>query len=290
MEFQWPLILFTLFLSWAAGLFVAQSICAVKGASEKTQMVSLAVSFALMVIGGIAVFFHLEHWERIFNGFGNLTSGITQELIGIVLLVIMMVANYVILRRSEGKIPIALAVINTIVVLMLLIAMGHSYMIHARPTWNSIAQLLSLVGNACILGPATFIIIKALVNKEESDGTDGALSIAGSAANAITTAAYVVAMGVASSSFSEVAYYFDGILAQSAMADSGIYSPFAGVNLLFVIIALAAALAALAFALVGKKQGKWAVCGPLILICGVASAVSLRVLMYATGGAVFMYF
>ena len=50
-----------------------------------------AVSVPVVAAGGIAVFFHLEHFERIFNGFGHLTSGITQELIAIVLLAVVMV-------------------------------------------------------------------------------------------------------------------------------------------------------------------------------------------------------
>ena len=57
----------------------------------------------LLAAGGIAVFFHLEHWERIFNGFGHLTSGITQELIAIVVLAVVAVAYLVYLRRpSDG--------------------------------------------------------------------------------------------------------------------------------------------------------------------------------------------
>ena len=51
-------------------------------------MPAWVVSAVLLAAGGIAVFFHLEHWERIFNGFGHITSGITQELIGCVALAI----------------------------------------------------------------------------------------------------------------------------------------------------------------------------------------------------------
>ena len=61
----------------------------------------------LLAAGGIAVFFHLEHWERIFNGFGHLTSGITQELIAIVVLAVVAVVYLVYLRRGDdgAKVP-----------------------------------------------------------------------------------------------------------------------------------------------------------------------------------------
>lgn len=42
-----------------------------------------------------------RHWERIFNGFGHLTSGITQELIAIVVLAAVAVAYLVMLRKSD---------------------------------------------------------------------------------------------------------------------------------------------------------------------------------------------
>ena len=91
MELQWPLILFTLFMAWSAGVFGTQAVLALKGCGIRLQMPALVTSVVLLAVGGIAVFFHLEHWDRIFNGFGNPTSGITQELIAIVVLVVIMV-------------------------------------------------------------------------------------------------------------------------------------------------------------------------------------------------------
>ena len=71
MELQWPLILFTTFVSWSAGVFAAQGALVLKGAAPRAQMPAFICSAALLVVGGVAVFFHLEHWERIFNGFGH---------------------------------------------------------------------------------------------------------------------------------------------------------------------------------------------------------------------------
>ncbi|MBS6972140.1 MAG: dimethyl sulfoxide reductase anchor subunit, partial [Eggerthella sp.] len=92
MELQWPLILFTTLVAWSAGLFGTQALMAVFGVGKKAQVPAWVCSAVLLAAGGIAVFFHLEHWERIFNGFGHLTSGITQELIAIVVLAVVAVA------------------------------------------------------------------------------------------------------------------------------------------------------------------------------------------------------
>ena len=76
MELQWPLILFTTLVAWSAGTFGTQGILALRGGARRSQAALVVVSAALLALSGIAVFFHLEHWERIFNGFGHLSSGI----------------------------------------------------------------------------------------------------------------------------------------------------------------------------------------------------------------------
>ena len=103
MELQWPLILFTTLVAWSAGLFGTQALLAAGGHAKKAQMPAWVASAVLLAAGGIAVFFHLEHWERIFNGFGHLTSGITQELIAIVALAVVAVAYLVMMRRSRRR-------------------------------------------------------------------------------------------------------------------------------------------------------------------------------------------
>ena len=101
MELQWPLILFTTFISASAGLFAAQGCNTLAGEGRKAQLPALITSVVIMAIGGIAVFFHLTHPDRLLNGFGHITSGITQELIAIVATFVVMVIFFVYLRRSE---------------------------------------------------------------------------------------------------------------------------------------------------------------------------------------------
>lgn len=105
MELQWLLILFTTFISASAGLFAAQGCYALAGEGRKAQLPALITSVVIMAIGGIAVFFHLTHPDRLFIGFGHITSGITQEFIAIVATFVVMVIFFVYLRRSEENPP-----------------------------------------------------------------------------------------------------------------------------------------------------------------------------------------
>ena len=105
MEIQVPLILFIAFCAASAGIFASQAALALKGEAKEAQMPSLIASFAALVIGGVAVLFHLAQPLHIFNGFGNPTSGITQELIAIVVLVVVMLVYFVMIRRNDGDVP-----------------------------------------------------------------------------------------------------------------------------------------------------------------------------------------
>ena len=164
MELQWPLIIFTTLVAWSAGLFGTQALMAVFGVGKKAQVPAWVCSAVLLAAGGIAVFFHLEHWERIFNGFGHLTSGITQELIAIVVLAVVAVAYLVLMRKSDdgASVPKWLAWLSVALSVALVAVMAHSYTMAARPAWDSVLWILYVLGNACVLGPATFLLLSAL--------------------------------------------------------------------------------------------------------------------------------
>ena len=289
MELQWPLILFTTLLAWSAGVFASQSVLALKGRAAKAQIPSLVVAFVLMVVGGIAVFFHLQHWERIFNGFGHITSGITQELIVVVLLFVMMVVYFLLARKNDGKVPAWAAVVAIVLSVALTIVMAHSYMMAARPAWNSIAWPLYVLGNACALGPATVAVVCNVV-KESEDGSSLALiNVIGSVANAVFSAFYAVVLSMASSGFASVEWYFDPTEPNARLFDAASVTPLAPDSAaLFIVGALiVGAVAPIVCALMGKKQGKWNVWGAAIVVCSLVGAICMRVVFYQMGASVF---
>jgi DMSO reductase anchor subunit len=311
METQWALVLFTTFLAWSAGLFATQGVYALKGECGYAQKRSLLVSFILMVIGGVAVFFHLQHWERIFNGFGHITSGITQELIFIVVMFVVMVIFFVLLRRSDdGALPKWAAWLAIISAVVLVCVMGNSYVMASRPAWNSVFEILSLVGAACAMGPATFAAIadgmagksaaatagsddkeaKAASADESATKLHGTANVAGNVINTVTTVLYVAAMTASVSAFTQVGYFFDPYHPNEGLPDAASYSPFASGNIGVTIAALVFAVLALVLAIVAKKKGNWKGMGWIIALCVVVCALCLRVVFYACGGSVFMFY
>ena len=211
MELQWPLIIFTTLVAWSAGLFGTQALMAVFGVGKRAQVPAWVVSAVLLAAGGIAVFFHLEHWERIFNGFGHLTSGITQELIAIVVLAAVAVAYLVMLRKSDdgASVPKWLALLSVALSVVLVAVMAHSYTMAARPAWDSVLWILYVLGNACVLGPATFRFIMAAAppagqpagRAADAGAPAGLAALVGAAANALAALAFAIFLQLSAGSF-----------------------------------------------------------------------------------------
>ncbi len=289
MEIQIPLVIFTSFLAWAAGIFGTQCVLALKKQGGEVQLPALITSVVLLAVGGIAVVFHLTHPFNLFNGFGHITSGITQELIAIVLLAVAMVLFFLMLRRSGDKtVSQWLAVVGIVLVLVLIFAMGHSYMMASLPAWDTVLQMLSLLGAACVMGPATVAFIASL------RGVDikgiGLMTIIGTAVNAVLSAAYMFAMEASSASFQSFAYYFDPTHPNHAIASADNVSLFTGDSTTALVVAVIAIVVTFVGAFVGKKQGDWKVWGAVVAIAGLVCAVALRVMMYTMGETLFMLY
>ena len=294
MELQWPLILFTTFVAWSAGLFGAQGVAALAGEGKRAQMPALVASAALLALGGIAVFFHLEHWERIFNGFGNPTSGITQELVCVVVVAVLMVVAFVMLRKSDDAdgapaLPKWLAVCAVVAAALLVLVTGHSYMMASRPAWDSMLGPLSLLGAACALGPATFAVIEA-VRTEASGKVVALAAVAGAAVNAALSGAYLVAMEMSSSSYTDVGYYYDPTHPTAGMVDVAALSPFAGESVAMVVVTVIAVLVPVAAAVLGRRSGQWKLWGSVATACALIGAVALRMAFYSVGASVYLLY
>ena len=302
MELQWPLIIFTTLVAWSAGLFGAQALAALRGDGGRAQMPALVASVVLLAVGGIAVFFHLEHWERIFNGFGHLTSGITQELIAIVVVVALMVVYFVFLRKGSG-VPKWLAACSLAMSVVLVAVMAHSYTMAARPAWDSVLWILAVLGEACVLGPVSFLVVLAAsstmaagdpgeqptMRAADVEGPAGLISLVGALVNAMTAAAFAIFLQLSSGSFATVGLYFDPTHPTKAMADAAA-AVASQAPLLWVGAVAVGALVPLAACFLGRRSGNWKLWGAVALAAALVGAVCLRVVFYNLGLSVFMFY
>ncbi|MCB7058435.1 hypothetical protein LIZ31_10630 [Eggerthella lenta] len=299
MELQWPLILFTTLVAWSAGLFGTQALMAVFGVGKRAQVPAWVASAVLLAAGGIAVFFHLEHWERIFNGFGHLTSGITQELIAIVVLAVVAVAYLVLMRKSDdgASVPKWLAWVAVALSVVLVAVMAHSYTMAARPAWDSVLWILYVLGNACVLGPATFLLVLAAGGPgdqpadraADAGAPAGRTALAGAALNALAALAFAIFLQLSAGSFADVGLYFDPTHPTKAMADAAA-TVASQAPLLWLGAVAVGAFVPLAAAFMGRRTGSWKLWAPAAIIAALVGAVCMRVAFYNLGLSVFMFY
>lgn len=282
METQWPLVIFTLFVCLTCGTLGGMSILALKGEGKNLQMTALIASAVSLVVGGLGAFMHLEHWERIFNGFGHITSGITQELIGCVALAIVIVVWFVMLRRGSA-LPKALAWATIVVAVLMVAATAHSYFMPARPAWG-LALVAFYLGNACLLGAVAIWLISILKKDETAEATGIQLTFIAAIVQFAADVVFVIACAL--SSFAQFGYYADPTSMTTAPTHidsllnvmvAGVGAPMFWGSMICVIVAAACALVA------KKKVGASKTLMVVAAIVALATSVMFRVLIYQLG-------
>ncbi len=288
MEFQWPLILFTTLLTWCAGLFGFQAIAIRTDKAPKTQMASWITAAVLLVVGSLAVTFHLAQPLHIFNGFGHITSGITQELICIVILAVAALVHMVLMRKSEDgcSVPVWSSVFSVAAAVLLVALMSHSYVMVGRPAWNNMIYILYMLGNACVLGPATYLIIAKVCGEKASNAPER--TFVGAAVNAVFTVVYLIVVQVNGANFAGWQYYWDPTDPNKTLFDpSNAYSVFTGdwAALVWVGAIAVGAVLPVVLAVLGKKGE--AETAPTVaiatLVAALVGAIVVRMLFYCFG-------
>ncbi|NTU89644.1 MAG: hypothetical protein HGA54_07045 [Actinobacteria bacterium] len=313
MEIQWPLILFTLFICLSAGIFAAQGILAFVGKGTKLQPVALLVSFLAMVVGGIASFTHLQHWERIFNGFGHITSGITQEMIALVVMAIAMVVFFVVMWKSAGDdsdggkiarffkgefaasivIPKWTAVLAIVTAVAMVVITSHSYEMPSRLVWHTPILYFYYLAQAFVLGAAGIWVIAAATKTDDVVAPAVKYTLIAGVVMAVAVAAYAVF--IASMNVPDVGYHFDPTHPMAGLVESSVLtsSIFSG-SLAWVFWGGAIVLGCLIPALVAflKKSSseQSGLFGFVAFACALAGGIAFRYILYALGFTVFRFF
>lgn len=290
MELQWPLIIFTTLIAWSVGTFGSQGILAMGGKAKRSQNIALICSFVLLAVAGISVFFHLQHWERIFNGFGHITSGITQELIAIVVFFVVEVVYFAKLRQSgDGTVPKWCALLAVLVSIVLTAVCAHSYMMPARPAWDSVLEVLSIIGSACLLGPLTMAMFMSHFDGSADECAIDAL--VGAVIALVCSVGYGMFLLSSAGSYASVGNYIDPTQPTAGMLDvfTAVSEQAPLIWLGAVVVGSVLPLFATAYA--WKKGGQiWKVIAPIAIILALVGAVCMRIAFYETGFSVFLFY
>ncbi len=299
MEMEWPLILFTFFVCLASGILLGQGVMTVLGKGKSMQLASLVSSLVALAVGGISVFFHLQHWERIFNGFGHITSGITLEFIGCVVFFVVLVVYFLMMRRAEdGMAPKWCGVLAIIMGVAMPAITGDSYLMEAIPVWDTFLLPVYYVFNAVFFGGLSVLVIAALTKCDDVNDTAIWLAIGGGVATAVALIAYAVFINSLGGVYSDITYYFDPTLPDSSMIDvqedfvgtvlAGSNAPLFWIGAVIVGVALPVVAAFMAKrALAGGKQQQVLPMAGAGLACALAGGICWRMILYMVAVSIF---
>lgn len=289
MELQWPLIIFTLFIALSCGILGGMSILVLRGQGKQLMLTSLIAAVASLVIGGLGAFLHLEHWERIFNGFGHITSGITLELIGCVVMALVMVVWFVMLR-GDKQTPKALAWVTLVVAIGMMVATADSYVMPARPAWG-FSLMAFYVTNACLFGGVALWLITSLKKDEEAEKTSIQVTFVGAILQLVGIAIY--AISIMTAKITDFGFYADPTAMTTAPThiDSLGSIMLTGDGALMFWCSIACVIVALVCALVAKRKPEAAKTYMVIsVIVAFAASILFRVLIYVLAFPLFLLY
>ncbi len=289
MEIQWPLILFTFFNCLAAGIFLMQGVLTLAGKGKSMQLASCVSAIVALAIGGLAVFFHLQHPLRMLNGFGHITSGITIELIFVIVFAIAVVLYFLMARRAEdGVAPKWCAVVAIVVSVALPFATGDSYLMPAIPVWNTMLLPVYYVVATVMLGGLAALVIAGATKCDDAVKLSATLALIGSVALAVVSVIYAVMISGMGDQYTEMEYYFDPTLPDVAMRKAEqITGAILGGELavgfwLGAIVVGCAVPAVVSFLVMTGKiaADKVLVAAVVALVCAIIGTLVWRVLLY----------
>ena len=294
MEIQWSLVIFAAFICWGAGTYVAAvAFRGLLGASERIMRPAFVLSAVAVVVGAVASMTHLGHLDRIFGVLSNPASGIFVEGLSSAVLVVVAAAYLVAAgRKASSGVLRALAVVGVVPALVVVFAVGSSYLMVARHAWDVPALPIASVTAALSMGAVTVLAIDAFTARGARDaaGEERAASRMGVATlaligiQAVAVAAY--AASVATAPYQEASRSAARMLAGDmaplfwlAVVVLGVAVPFAATLAQRRGLALAASGEAVARSRAGVTLG-------VAALCMVVAVIAFRVIMFSLGSSI----
>jgi anaerobic dimethyl sulfoxide reductase subunit C (anchor subunit) len=301
MEIQTPLVIFTLLLCLANGLMGFQGLLLVQGKGDnKFHRVSLIVEAVVLVVGGLAVFTHLHHWERIFNGFGHITSGITHELILVVIMAIAIIAAFVMAwkGREQGAIPAkAIGVVFIVIAVLGGFVTAHSYDMYARPAWNNAFLYLYYYASELVLGATgIWVLLSALKQDGEIGSMFAKLTIVMAAIyTVVTIAAMFYISNITPTTIDGITFYTYDPTHAAVDPTADLSAAWSGSSaVLFwigaVVVGGVIPLVVSALAMARKELSSKVSAPAVVLATALVGNTCYRVILYVVGIASYIYF
>lgn len=286
MAIQWPLLIFSILLGATSGCFVFLCVGELRGMFKDVRFAGALIALVCFAVGGCISVLHMGHPERATHLLGNLGSGLSKELFAVALMGIVSIVYLVLSKKDYPGASKVFGVIAGVLGVALPLVAGASYLIAARPAWNSLTLPLMFLGSGLAVGMTLMCGLVILHGKADESGFAVKLALIGVITMVLTAAAYVVWIGMApyQAPSRSISRLLSGDLALMFWA---------GVVVIGLLVPLALVLSALKKPRQSTDESvrapdarTLATCMFIACACSTVGAVVLRVIMYAVGTSV----
>ena len=264
MEIQWSLVLFTALTGLAAWLFICVAADEFLGRAKKAAFPAAVASLVVAIVGGLASVTHLSHPDRIMGALSHPTSGIFTEAVLIGCLIACVAIYLVLLKRGAGATARkVVAVIGAVFGVLLSFMAGESYLMSARPNWNTQLLPLGYMLTAIPSGVGAYLAVFGFVSgKDEGEG-EGAVALD------LKPYATALLVGGVLSAVGALAYTLS-----AGASDGAVFA------LLALAVVAGGVVPCAAGALLPKKMQSLVALGAASCVCALAGAIAYRCIMW----------
>lgn len=287
MSIQWPLVFFTLFAGCGSGMLVFIGVMAFLNEAKRSRVIGSLVAMVLLILGGLCSLLHLEQPANVMAAITNLGSfsGISVELMLLAATVVFALVYYICVKRkaSDSTLKI-IAVVGALFGLLMAFAMGNSYVMESRANWDTILLPFAYLGSNLALGAFAMGLISLATKEAWSRKLNIALFVM-VAIETVSFILYPAMIGVSAFSDANSAMFWGGLII------CGVVLPLV-IGLLMLRPGKTSTASAEDASSSESSQGATPKLG-FIGIGGVgvvASALSLRCLMWLVGSGVASFF
>lgn len=282
----WPLVLFTVCASWAAGLFAAQAIWAWKANAPRSQAPAIIMSVFLLAITAMLAVNASGDWKNLF-GESNLLTGLDMVTIAMGLFFLVAVIFFFALHKTRGNIPRGLVVLALIPPVLLMVSVARFYSLASGTVWDSPLWTLTIIGNALAMGAGTMAII-AGIRKESNKAVNDLITVPAATFNAAATLIFLlwltVTGGARTAEGEGLTAFGDSTispeLAQQGDVIAHAILPFDQEIIFVTLVIILGAVLAMVAAFLAKKNNTWFVGCWLVGACSMIGAFAMNFVIY----------
>ena len=263
MEIQWTLVFFTLLVGMGCGLFGVIAAVGLGNASFVSKK-GVVTALVLLAAGGFSSVFHLAHPLKAIYVLTNLNTEFGRELLLIAAVGILMIIYLLRIDKTSDCGKRIICVLGIVFAAWTAFQSGYTYLLVARPSWNTFLLPLCYLAAACALGCIAF----GLIVKNVSDQTQARMRLASFCA--------IIVQGILYLAYASVPL-------TSKDADSSFFCSSDGLVVFWLGVLLFGIILPFVLLLPHPKINKWKGALPLAFCCVIIGGIAFRIMMYLLG-------